>query len=126
LVITPLYAAALAVLFLVLSVRVIVKRRTSDIGFGAPQDSDLERRVRVHANFAEYVPLALILLAMAELRGASPLWLHIGGAILLIGRIVHAIGVSRPRTDDFGRIVGMTGSQTAILIGAVLIVTTIL
>ncbi len=77
------------------------------------------------ANFAEYVPLALLLLAMAEIRGASPLWLHIGGVALLIGRVAHAIGVSRPHTDDIGRIVGMSGSQTAILIGAVLIVATI-
>jgi uncharacterized membrane protein YecN with MAPEG domain len=123
--ITPLYAAALAILFLVLSVRVIVKRRISDVGFGAPPDSDLERCVRVHANFAEYVPLALLLLAMAESRGAQPLWLHIGGVCLVIGRIAHALGVSRPRTDDIGRIVGMTGSQTAILIGAVLIFATI-
>jgi uncharacterized membrane protein YecN with MAPEG domain len=121
LVITPLYAAALAVLFLVLSVRVIVSRRIADVGFGAPGGSALERQVRVHGNFAEYVPFALLLLAMAELRGAAPLWLHVAGVLLLAGRIVHAVGVSRPGTDDIGRIVGMTGSQTAILIGAILI-----
>lgn len=122
--IVPIYAAGLAVLFLVLSVRVIMARRTQHVGFGAPENSDLQRRVRIHANFAEYTPFALLLLGMAELRGAAPVWLHIGCASLLVGRLAHAIGVSRQRTDDIGRILGMTGSQTAILVGAILIVTT--
>ena len=122
--VTPWYAAALAVLFLFLSVRVIIARRLGDVGFGSPSGSDLERRVRVHANFAEYTPFALLLLGMAELRGASVLWLHAAGLCLLLGRLTHAIGVSRGQTDELGRILGMTGSQTAILIGAILIVTT--
>lgn len=122
--VTPLYAALLGLLFLILSIRVILSRRTRQIGFGAPQDSDLERRVRVHANFAEYTPFALLLLAFAELNGAPPVWLHIGGGLLLFGRLSHAMGVSRPSTDETGRILGMTGSQSAILIGVTLIVWT--
>jgi uncharacterized protein len=120
--VTAPYAAALAIVFLVLSVRVIVLRRARAIGFGSTDNPELERRVRVHANFAEYTPFALLLLAMAELRGAPALWLHIGCALLLAGRLVHAIGLARPATDTLGRILGMTGSQTAILIGAGLLV----
>lgn len=79
--VTAPYAAALAIVFLVLSVRVIVLRRARAIGFGSTDNPELERRVRVHANFAEYTPFALLLLAMAELRGAPALWLHIGCAL---------------------------------------------
>ena len=112
--IVPIYAAVLAVLFLALSVRVIIARRSQLVGFGAPENSDLQRRVRIHANFAEYAPFALLLLGMAELRGADPVWLHVGCASLLVGRLAHAVGLSRQSTDDVGRILGMTGSQTAI------------
>lgn len=119
--ILPPYAAALAILFMILSLRVIAARRGRRVGFGSGGDADLERRIRVHANFAEYVPFALLILAMAELRGAPALWLHLAAALLLAGRVAHAFGVSRTHTDDWGRILGMAGSQTAILIGAVLL-----
>jgi uncharacterized membrane protein YecN with MAPEG domain len=121
LLVTPLYAAALGLLFIVLSVRAILGRRRHRIGFGSAGNADLERRIRVHANFAEYTPLALLLMALAELRGAPSLWLHVAGALLLAGRLIHAIGVSRDSTDGPGRILGMTGSQTSILISAILL-----
>lgn len=115
------YAAPLALLFLVLSLRVIHVRRRKRINFGYADDPDLERRVRVHGNFVEYTPVGLLLLALAEGRGAPALWLHLAGASLLIGRLAHAIGVSRKGTDEVGRIIGMAGSQTSILIAAVLL-----
>ena len=34
------------------------------------------RAMRVHANFAEYVPLALILVAFAELQGQPAAFVH--------------------------------------------------
>ena len=71
-IIVPLYASFLAVLFIVLSIRVILVRRVNNVGFGTGSDGELRRRVRIHANFTEYVPFALILLSMAEFRGAPP------------------------------------------------------
>ena len=100
---------------------VILARRRPRIGFGFAGDPELERRVRVHANFAEYTPFALLLLALAEADGAPHLWLHASGALLLFGRLGHALGVSRRGTDEIGRVVGMAGSQTAILIAALLL-----
>ena len=120
--VTPYYAVALALLFLLLSVRVIIARRTRNVGFGSGSDPDLERRIRVHANFAEYTPFALILLVMAELRGAPAPYLHGLCMLLVLGRVAHAVGVSNPRSDGIGRILGMAGSQTTILGAAVLLV----
>jgi len=70
--ITPLYAALLALVFLVLSFRVIFVRRGERISLGDGENPALRARVRVHANFAEYTPLALLLMLMAELLGDDP------------------------------------------------------
>ena len=117
--ITSTYAALLGVLFLILSVRVITRRRGRRVAFGTGGDGDLERRVRIQANFAEYVPLALLLIFFAELRGADAAVVHALCLMLVAGRVAHAVGLSSPRSDGFGRIAGMTGTQTAIL-GAVI------
>jgi len=58
--ITALYAGLLAPLFILLSIRVIDVRRTARISIGHGDDPELLRRMRVHANFAEYAPFALI------------------------------------------------------------------
>ena len=120
LVVTPFYAAALAVLFIILSARVIAGRRTGRVLIGAGGDAGLERRIRVQANFAEYAPFTLLLLVIAEVRGAPPLWLHLLGVCLLVGRVVHAAGVSRVREDTRIRIIGMVLTFTA-LAGAALL-----
>ena len=93
--ITALYAALLTPIFIVLSVRIIQLRRTGIAAFGDGGNPDLLRRIRVQANFTEYVPLALILMALAESVGATAGLLHILGLALLAGRLCHAVGVSR-------------------------------
>ena len=112
--IVPYYAAALAALLLVLSLNVIRGRREQKVALGAPGKSDLERRVRVHGNFAEYAPFALLLLAMAEVRGTPPLVLHALCLSLLLGRLSHAWGVSRADEDLRFRVAGMAATFAAI------------
>jgi uncharacterized membrane protein YecN with MAPEG domain len=63
--ITALYAALLTMLFVVLSVRVIAMRRGSGAALGDGGNPELLRRIRVQGNFAEYVPLGLVLLRLA-------------------------------------------------------------
>jgi uncharacterized membrane protein YecN with MAPEG domain len=92
---TPLWAALLALLYLVLAAQVIRARYRTRTALGTGNDPGLERAIRAHANFAEYVPLTLILLTLAELQGAAPWLLHLLGAMLLIGRAVHAYGISQ-------------------------------
>lgn len=111
--IVPYYAAVLAVLFILLSINVIRGRRESGIAIGFAGDAALERRVRAHGNFAEYVPFALLLIVVAELRGAPPLILHALCILLLIGRVTHAWGVSRPDEDSRFRVAGMAGTLTS-------------
>ena len=63
--ITALYASLLAPLFILLSARVIGARRSAKVPVGDGGNTVLLRRMRVHANFAEYVPFALLLMALA-------------------------------------------------------------
>jgi len=86
---TPVYAALLAILFIVLSFRVIFVRRGERISLGDGENPALRARVRVHANFAEYAPLALLLMLMAELQGGGAWLVHALGLMLLIGRVTH-------------------------------------
>lgn len=112
--IVPYYAAGLAFLFVFLSVSVIRTRREQKVAIGLSGGGDLERRVRVHANFAAYAPFALLLLAMAEIRGAPPLIVHALCISLLLGRVAHAWGVSRTDEDYRFRVVGMAATFAAI------------
>ena len=113
--VTPVYAAILAIVYLYLSFRVIaLRRKNTDSG-----DPDFRTRIRVHGNFAEYTPFALLLTLLAELQGAHTVLLHGLGLMLLIGRISHAVGMgSRPQRIPL-RITGMVLTFTALLTGAI-------
>lgn len=113
--ITATYAALLAFLFVALSIRVIRSRRGASVAIGDGGNAILLRRMRVQANFAEYVPLALILLGLAESLRSPSLLLHAAGIVLVGARLVHAVGVSRPDEDFRLRVAGMTGTLTVIL-----------
>ena len=65
------------------------------------------RAMRVHANFAEYVPLCLILLYLLQTQGTGALYLHVLGSGLMVGRVSHAYGVSKEPENYRFRVVGM-------------------
>ena len=112
--ITPIYAALLALIFLALSVRTIRLRQQLGIAIGDQGDDAMQRAMRVHANFAEYAPLTLLLLFMLEPQVDSPLLMHGLGAALLVGRFLHAAGVSSPAEDLRWRVIGMVLTFTAL------------
>jgi uncharacterized protein len=104
---TTFWAALLAPVCLWLSVRVIGLRRRLKVTIGAGGQPALERAMRAPANFAEYVPFALVLLALAE-AGGTPGWIiHPLGAALLAGRIAHGWGITREAEDFRFRVGGM-------------------
>lgn len=117
-VITPLYAAILTLVYLVLSFRVIGVRRSAKIGLGDGGSALLTRRLRAHGNFAEYVPLGLILMMLAEIQDKPDWLLHVLGIVLLSGRLVHALGVSREPEDYRIRTTRMILTFFALITGA--------
>jgi uncharacterized membrane protein YecN with MAPEG domain len=116
--VTALYAAILALVFVGLSVRTIRLRRGARVAIGDGGDKRLARAMRVHANFAEYVPLALLLIYLVEAGGAPPLAIHLLGSALLVGRLLHAWGVSQAREDFRFRVAGMALTFSSIVSAA--------
>ncbi|MGN6512804.1 MAG: MAPEG family protein [Lysobacteraceae bacterium] len=104
--ITLLFAALHALLLLVLLARVSRLRHGRRIGFGDGGDPELARAIRVHANFVEHVPFALLLLGLLELCGLPSPWLWACGVALLLARVLHAAGLSRSSGASFGRFYG--------------------
>ncbi|MCV0429172.1 MAG: MAPEG family protein [Roseibium sp.] len=118
-VVTPIFAGLLALLYLVLTVRVIKARGSEHIGLGDQGNEHLLRRMRAHGNCIEYVPLALLLMLMLELMGSAS-WLLYGlGFTLLVGRIGHAYGFSREPELGNLRVAGMILTFGVIAVAAV-------
>ncbi len=104
--ITGIYAALSALLVLVLALRISQIRHAGKIGIGDGGDRELTKRIRVHANALENLPLALLLLLLLELNQTRPEWLHAFGILLILARVAHAAGFSRTAGYSFGRFAG--------------------
>src|SRR5512137_2947617 len=115
-VVTMLYAALCGVLLIALALNVVRLRLGRKIPLGMGEGSALEQPVRVHGNFTEYAPPFLILLLLAELGGASFGFLHLMGAAFMLGRLLHAYGLSTVRARSFGRFYGSAISWGTILV----------
>lgn len=113
--VTPMYAAIFGFIFVALSVRTLLLRRRLKVGIGDGEMPILARAVRVHSNYAEYVPLSLILLYFLETQVGTSLWIHILCSALLIGRITHAFGVSQVEENYRYRVIGMALTFTVII-----------
>jgi uncharacterized membrane protein YecN with MAPEG domain len=88
--ITSLFAGLFTLLFVRLAFNVIRLRRTNKVALGAGGFSELEGAIRAHGNFAEYVPLGLILLALLEFKSLHPAIVAVLGGVFLLGRLLHA------------------------------------
>lgn len=106
--ITPIYAALLCLVFIYLAMRVIKFRQGYKVALGDGSEKLLNKAIRAHGNFAEYVPFALLLMLMVELQleQESP-YLHVLGIALLFGRFLHAYAVSQPSEPLKFRVYGM-------------------
>ena len=113
--ITPAYTAIFAFLFVALSVRTLRLRRQLRVAIGHGNEPRLERAARAHANFAEYVPISLLLIYFLEVHTGSGIWIHVSCIGLLLGRIVHAYGVSQVSEDYRYRVTGMSLTFTVII-----------
>lgn len=110
-----LYAGLLALLYVALSVRTILLRRSLKIAIGDSGNSTMLRAMRVHSNFAEYAPFALLLIFLVEFNGAPPSKVHLLGGLLVLGRILHSYGVSQPKEALVFRMTGMVLTFSTIL-----------
>lgn len=118
--ITALYASIMMIFALALSFRAGGFRGSTGVSvlFGDPVNMELAQRVRVHQNFLEYVPLALILMAIIEINGGNTTFLHVFGIVLIISRIAHAIGLKHDNMGHPGRVIGAGGTALMSVVAA--------
>ncbi|MEY3639163.1 MAG: hypothetical protein RIR68_2296 [Pseudomonadota bacterium] len=107
LVTTAVFASILALMFIKLSLGVITLRRKNKVSLGAGGVDELDRAIRAHGNFAEYVPLGLFLIGALELNGAPLELVGLLGLLLIAGRYFHAKGISEPPPNFTNRVRGM-------------------
>jgi uncharacterized membrane protein YecN with MAPEG domain len=119
LVITAVLASMFALMFVKLSFDVITLRRKNKISLGAGGVDDLDRAIRAHGNFSEYVPLGLFLIGALELNGAPVELVALLGLILLLGRFFHAKGIKEAPPVFDNRVRGMKLTFAALVLAAI-------
>ena len=118
--ITPLYAGLLGLLLIILAYNVSRYRVGQKIDFGDGGHPGLQRAIRAHANLTENAPLALILLIAVEAQGYSAAVIHTLGVALVLGRVMHAIGLARNAGTSVGRAGGILLTWVMILAASLL------
>jgi uncharacterized protein len=118
-IVTALYAGLLGLIAMGVAFPAGSLRGKLNVSVGDGGNRDLLLAMRRHANFTEWVPLALILLALLELNGARPLGLHALGAVLVLGRLVHAFGIRADTVKSPGRFMGATATAAVTVISSV-------
>lgn len=113
---TALYALVLTLIGSYLAFRVGGLRGKTGISIWYGDNQQLALEMRRHGNFVEFVPLALILMAILELNGIRPWVLHTAGVLLVVSRIVHPIGLEAENVSNPLRGLGAGGTLLASVI----------
>jgi len=113
--ITSLVAGIFAVLMVVLSAQVSMRRAQVGVVFGDANDDVLRRRIRAHGNFIEYAPAALIVLGLVELGGAGSMLVRTLAAGFVASRVLHALGMLYTSTSTV-RATGMLLNHAGFLV----------
>lgn len=113
------YAAVLAAMMIVLSFRISFARRRSGVSLGVGDDPVLLERVRAFGNFAEWAPMALLLIVLAELAGAPAGAIHLAGGLLVLGRLLHPLGLRASALITLSRFLGMVFTYTSMIVAVV-------
>lgn len=97
--------AAAAIINIWLSLRIGAVRRAHNVSVGDGGIEPLSRRMRAQLNFAENVPLVLVLIAAIELTGRGTDWLPLVAGAFMLGRVAHGFGMDGGKFG-WGRMVG--------------------
>lgn len=113
------YAGINILINLFLAYRVSANRVRSNVMTGTGSDEKLYNASRAHVTNVEYTPIALIGLIVLNVLGASIYVMHLVGLTLTIGRILHAIGVSRTGESTPPRLIGTLLTWTSLLVAGI-------
>ena len=119
--ITATYAAIIAILYIAMSAYVITTRAKTNVLLGDGGNPTMLLAMRRHGNMAEYAPLALLVMGLAEMLGLGSLWLHVSGTALVTGRLLHPLGLHDGDGRVAPRIAGTLATFAAILVPSIAI-----
>jgi uncharacterized membrane protein YecN with MAPEG domain len=94
--ITLVLAGAAAIFLVLISFPIANRRRATKLSAGDGGDERFNRLIRAQANFAEYTPLAIIVIGLIEMNGFAPMFVCGLAAALAVGRLLHLIGMVGP------------------------------
>jgi uncharacterized membrane protein YecN with MAPEG domain len=114
------YAALCGLILVALSLYVIQGRGKFHIGLGDGGNPEMLTRIRMQANFVEYVPFALLLAYFVQSAGFSRWIVHTLCVVLVLSRLAHVAGLGTSRGASTGRLIGATGTLLVVLAAAVL------
>ena len=104
---TPNSASTLTIIFIKLSFAVIGLRRKNKVGLGTGGHEELKRSIRTQGNFSEYELSVVVLIACLELNSAPWGLVALPGVTLIIGGLVHVVGINTPPPDFSKGVLGM-------------------
>ena len=116
--VTMLTTAILGIILVGLGAYVIHGRFKHVLAHGDQGNVDMLIRMRTQSNFIEYVPIALILLALLESSGADQRILAFGAIVLVLLRISHIFGMRQDQPAIFRRI-GAMGTFIILIIASI-------
>ena len=104
--VTALYAGILSLVMVALAVNVTMHRATLRVPMGDGGNPIMLRMIRLHGNAVEYLPLALVLMAIYEINGGWHAALHAAGLALILGRVLQSWNMWSTEIAGFGRVSG--------------------
>jgi uncharacterized membrane protein YecN with MAPEG domain len=116
--ITAFYAAILAFYYVAFAFHVSFIRAATGVRTGDGGNPTMLTAIRRHGNMAEFMPFALVMMALAEAGGLGPAWLHASGILLIAGRVIHPFGITNDGGPLAARVVGQISTYAATLIPA--------
>lgn len=120
--ITLITSGILGLLFFIHSTRTINGRRLTRTNLGDGGNELMQRRIRIHANFAEYIPLLLFFLLLLEINEVALFILIIFSLLIIAGRLLHFYGLFSEETPGWARVLGIHFTLWPLLLGSMYLV----
>ncbi len=108
--ITAMTAVVFTVLQVILMMRVGLMRGEVSVPLGDGGKEMLLRRIRVHGNLTENLPLFLILLGLIEVQVGGSMVVKSFAVFFFAIRISHVIGMNGPESPKNARVIGALGT----------------
>ena len=116
--VTAFVAAVCALLLLITAIDTVRQRLRVQAAFGDHGDAKLISASRSHGNLAEYAPITILLLGLLESARANHMALMIIGAVFLVGRVAHIVGLHakvEPGKPPITRQIGVVATFATLL-----------